>query len=230
MSSREDRLDRLVGGWWIDRDPVDVARSTIAFVDRIRGLDPLLAEWVIPTGTRASSLRNRFSTDRTPEDVAAAAMWDPDVDGYAPIFMFGAWNGRDGWSSASVDVKGVLRLPGDTIPAKAFLDLPDSVPKRSVEDAFRALVETLRPDIAGLASPATQNELWVDRASGPLLYLSVDRYAKPPALPGFSVVEVGAQGWLLEADAWDLTMAAADRNDAIERSNQAIVRAGPGEA
>jgi hypothetical protein len=156
-------------------------------------------------------------------------MWDPEVPGYAPIFKFDIWNGRDGWSGASVKVIGVLPLRGNPVPAKAILGLPDSVPKASVQAAFRAMVEAFRPDISGLASPATQNELSADRAAGPLLFLSRDRYARPRAQHGVGVEEVGAQGWLLEADAWDLTMAADDRNHGSRRLNQAIERTDPGD-
>ena len=226
MTSRQDRFDLLVGRWWLDRDPVELARSTIEFVDRLRGLDALLAEWVIPTGAKASSLRNQFSTDRPAEEVAASAMWDPEVPGFAPIFMFDIWNGRDGWSGASVRVTSVLLL-SQPLPAKAFLQLPHSFPKASVQAAFRAMVETFRPDNAGLASPTTQNELSDDRAPGPLLFLSRERYARPDAQPGLGVEEVGTQGWLIEADDWDLTMAADDQDDAIRRLGLAIETIAP---
>lgn len=220
-------MGQIAGRWWQDKDHQSLAASIVALLGLIGGIDPLYRDWYVPKGSPEASRRHRFATDQPVERVIEIATPHPDLPRNEGAFMFDLWNGRDGTQSSRLDVTSLLFLPGGAVPGKVLLDVPESLSMSSVRATFLALIDAFAPDVGGLAESTLLNELSRDRAAGPIIYLSRERYELGRAAPGIDVEEIDDRGWLLQAVGWESIVGSEPLDRAVRRLNDSFHRIGP---
>jgi hypothetical protein len=209
---------------WSGNRPHDrVARSVTSLVKGLAELDPLLAEWFLPTGSPSPRSTDRFDPNWPTDKIVSIATQHAELPQGVDLFMFDLWNGRLESESAGLNVVGLLTIGAKDIAASVILRLPKRLSAVAVDRAFRVLVASFEPDIAAFMDD-NMPALRAGHPAGPVLYVARGRYAVGKATSEVEVQPVDENGWLLRVSDWASIKDAPGLEVAIARLDASIHR------